>query len=70
MLQNLKIWPLLNGYRGKPKYDVDALVEIMVSFSQLILSFHGRIIECEINPIFVFEDGLGAKAADGILLLA
>ncbi len=70
MLQNLKIWPLLNGYRGKPKYDVDTLVEIMVSFSQLILSFQGRIIECEINPIFVFEDGLGAKAADGILLLA
>jgi len=26
--------------------------------------------ECEINPIFVFEEKQGAKAADGIAILA
>jgi hypothetical protein len=29
-----------------------------------------RLLECEINPIFVFEENQGAKAADGIAILA
>ena len=70
MLQELKIWPLLNGYRGKPKYDVSALLRTIVCFSELVLSFQDRIIECEMNPIFVFEEGFGTKAADGIVILS
>ena len=70
MVQELKIWPLLNGYRGKPKYDVSALLRTIVCFSELVLSFQDRIIECEMNPIFVFEEGFGTKAADGIVILS
>jgi len=70
MLQELKTWPLLNGYRGRAKYDVDALITAIVHFSELILSMRERLIECEINPIFVFEEGQGCKAADGIAILS
>jgi acyl-CoA synthetase (NDP forming) len=70
MLQELKIWPLLNGYRGKSKYDAKALIQTIVSFSELVLNFQERILECEINPVFVFEEGYGTKAADGIVILS
>jgi len=70
MLQELKTWPLLNGYRGRPVYDVDALTKAIVHFSELIVMMKDRILECEINPIFVFEENQGVKAADGITILA
>jgi len=70
MLQALKTWPLLGGYRGRPVYDVDALVKAIVQFSELIVLMKDRLLECEINPIFVFEENQGAKAADGIAILA
>ncbi len=70
MLKELKTWPLLDGYRGRPKCDVKALVEAIVSFSELVASLDGRLIECEINPLFVFSEGKGIKAADGIAVLS
>ena len=69
MLQSLKTWPLLDGYRGRPKCDVPSLVKAIVQFSELVACLDDRLIECEINPIFVFADGKGVKAADGIAVL-
>jgi acyl-CoA synthetase (NDP forming) len=66
MLQDLKIWPLLNGYRGRPQSDIKALVKAIVQFSAMVAALDHRLIECEINPIFVFPAGHGVKAADGI----
>ena len=69
MLQELKTWPLLNGYRGRPQSDVNALVNAIVQFSTMVAVIGDRLKECEINPIFVFPDGHGVKAADGIAVL-
>ena len=69
MLQELKTWPLLNGYRGRPQCDVDALVQAIVQFSEMVAAVGNRLVECEINPIFVFAQGQGVKAADGIAVL-
>lgn len=66
MLHALKTWPLLDGYRGRPKCDVGALVNVIVQFSELVAALGDRLLECEINPIFVFPEGMGVKAADGI----
>jgi len=66
MLQDLKTWPLLNGYRGRPQCDINALVKAIVQFSEMVAALDDRLIECEINPIFVFPVGHGVKAADGI----
>jgi acyl-CoA synthetase (NDP forming) len=70
MLQSLKTWPLLDGYRGRPKCDVPKLVKAVVQFSELVACLDDRLIECEINPIFVFADGKGVKAADGIAVFS
>jgi acyl-CoA synthetase (NDP forming) len=70
MLQDLKTWPLLNGYRGRPQCDVDALVKAVVQFSELVAALGDRLLECEINPMFVFAEGHGVKAADGIAVFS
>jgi len=70
MLQELKTWPLLNGYRGRPPCDVDALVKAVIQFSELVAVLGDRLLECEINPMFVFSAGRGVKAADGIAVFS
>ena len=70
MAKDLKTWPLLDGFRGRPKADVDALVDAVVAFSQMASQLGERLIEAEINPIFVLSKGHGVKAADGVAVLA
>jgi acyl-CoA synthetase (NDP forming) len=70
MAQELKTWPLLDGFRGAPKADVDALVDAIVSFSEMSAQLGDRLVEAEINPIFVLEQGKGVKAADAIAVIS
>jgi len=70
MAQELKTWPLLNGYRGREKADVDALVNAIVAFSRMVAALGDRLLEAEINPLFVLKNGQGVRAADGIAVLA
>jgi acyl-CoA synthetase (NDP forming) len=70
MLRELKTWPLLDGFRGRPKADVDALVTAIVAFSRMTAQLGERLIEAEINPVFVLPEGRGVRAADGVVVLA
>ena len=70
MALSLKTWPLLDGYRGRPKADVEALVKAIVDFSTMVATLGDRLLEAEINPLFVLEHGQGVKAADGIVVLS
>ena len=70
MAQELKTWPLLDGFRGRPKADVPALVDAIVAFSAMAAQLGERVIEAEINPVFVLPAGQGVRAADGVLVLA
>lgn len=65
----LKTWPLLDGFRGRPKADVEALVSAIVAFSQMAAQMGERLIEAEINPLFVLPQGQGVRAADGVVVL-
>lgn len=69
MARSLKTWPLLDGFRGRPKADVDALVHAIVDFSRMVAQLGDTLIEAEINPIFVLENGRGVRAADGVAML-
>jgi acyl-CoA synthetase (NDP forming) len=70
MARELKTWPLLDGFRGRPKADVEALVDAIVAFSQMAAQLGERLVEAEINPIFVLPQGQGVRAADGVVVLA
>jgi acyl-CoA synthetase (NDP forming) len=69
MARDLVIWPLLDGFRGRPKCDVDALVSAIVAFSEMVAKLGERLIEAEINPVFVLPTGQGVRAADGVIVL-
>ncbi|MDD8026692.1 MAG: GNAT family N-acetyltransferase [Acidobacteriota bacterium] len=62
MLESLKIWPLLSGYRGKPALAVEALVEVMIRLSYLAAEFP-EIAELDINPLLVTPEGATALDA-------
>ena len=69
MAHELKSWPLLDGFRGRPKADVEALVDAIVAFSDMAAHLGERLVEAEINPVFVLPQGEGVRAADGIAVL-
>ena len=69
MAQSLKCWPLLNGYRGSPMADVNALVDAIVAFSNMAAQLGDRLVEAEINPLFVLPERQGVRAADGVASL-
>jgi acyl-CoA synthetase (NDP forming) len=70
MARELKTWPLLDGFRGRPKADVEALAGAIVAFSNMAAQLGERLVEAEINPIFVLPEGQGVRAADGVAVVA
>jgi acetyltransferase len=62
MIESLRSWPLLDGFRGRPAVDVDKLIEILIRFSYLI-AHHPEIVELDINPLLVTPRGVIALDA-------
>jgi acyl-CoA synthetase (NDP forming) len=69
MARELKTWPLLDGFRGRPRADVGALADAIVAFSHMAAQLGDRLAEAEINPVFVLPQGQGVRAADGVVVL-
>ncbi|HOX25080.1 MAG TPA: GNAT family N-acetyltransferase [Candidatus Krumholzibacteria bacterium] len=66
MLESLKIWPLLSGYRGRPPLAVEALLEVLFRLSYLVADFP-EVEELDINPLLVCADRVVALDARVIL---
>ena len=69
MINELRSAPLLRGFRGRPLCDVGALVQAILTFSAMVSTLGERLIEAEINPLFVLPQGRGVRAADGLVVL-
>jgi acyl-CoA synthetase (NDP forming) len=57
---------LLDGFRGMPAVDRDALADILVALGDLGLA-HPRIREIDVNPLLVGPDGMAAVDATIVL---
>lgn len=55
MLEDLKIWPLLQGYRGSKPVDLNKLIEIIIRLSYLAADYP-EIKELDINPLLVSSE--------------
>jgi acetate---CoA ligase (ADP-forming) len=62
--RGLRLWPLLDGYRGRPKADMAAVAEIAVRLGQVMLA-DASLEEIEINPVLVRQ--AGAVAVDALI---
>jgi acetyl coenzyme A synthetase (ADP forming)-like protein len=69
MIREIRSYPLLEGVRGEPAADHDAMVDALLRISRLVTDFP-EIVELDINPLMVFEEGRGAVAIDMRLVLA
>ncbi|MGX9962869.1 acetate--CoA ligase family protein [Roseomonas sp. F4] len=69
MVSGLKIARVLAGFRGAPPADVPALVDAVLAFSRMGEALGERLLEAEINPLFVLPEGQGVRAADGLAVL-
>jgi acyl-CoA synthetase (NDP forming) len=62
--KGLRLWPLLDGYRGRPKADMQAVAAMAVRLGTLMLGDES-LEEIEINPVMVRENG--AVAVDALI---
>jgi acetyltransferase len=67
MISEVKGAKLLQGFRGKPACDVDALADVLVKVSHLAVNLHGQLAELDINPLLVLPKGV--KAVDALVAL-
>ena len=63
-LRQLQLWPLLDGYRGRARADVGALVAAVLAL-QTAMQADDSIVEIEINPLILRE--AGAVAVDVLM---
>jgi acyl-CoA synthetase (NDP forming) len=67
MIEEIAGYPVLAGARGRPRADLDALVDAIVRLSALAVDLKDIVAELDINPLFVFAEGRGVKAADALI---
>jgi len=67
MVEEIAGYPVLAGARSRPRADVDALVDVIVRLSALAVDLKDHVGELDINPLFVFAEGKGVKAADALI---
>ena len=68
MLSEIRAHALLDGVRGKPAADKEAIVDTLLRMGQLVQDF-SEIAEFDINPLIVYPEGMGALAIDMRLVL-
>ncbi|MBS3768814.1 MAG: acetate--CoA ligase family protein [Bacteroidales bacterium] len=68
MIEQIKAYPLLTGFRGRDSYDIQAIKETIMRLSQLALDCP-QIKELDINPLIVLEEDEGAFIADAKIML-
>ncbi|MBT2364677.1 acetate--CoA ligase family protein [Streptomyces sp. ISL-10] len=66
MLAELRGRALLEGVRGAPPVDVDALVEVVLRVQRMALELGDVLGELDINPLMVLPRGQGAVALDAL----
>ena len=65
MLRGLKGFPLLDGFRGAERADLQAVAAAVAAFSSLVAAAGERIAEAEINPLIAGP--WGCLAVDGLV---
>ena len=66
MVTEVKAYPVLKGYRNSPPADIEAIINILLNTSRLIMD-NPEIKELDLNPIMAY--GNGAKTVDARIIL-
>jgi acyl-CoA synthetase (NDP forming) len=65
-IRKLRMAPLLDGFRGAPKVDIDAVATIVGRLGQVVAATP-EISEVDLNPVVAYPAGKGALALDALI---
>lgn len=68
MVRQIRSFQVLDGFRGNPPSDVDAIVDTLLRLSAMVNN-HPEISELDINPLIVHAKGSGCSVADSRVML-
>lgn len=68
MIKQLKMFPLLSGYRGGVQTDIKALAQLLVDISRFAYEYQNIIEEIDLNPVKVLSEGDGVKVVDALIV--
>jgi acyl-CoA synthetase (NDP forming) len=63
----LRMRPLLDGFRGRPPGDTEALVGAVLAIAERAGAEADRLVELDVNPLIVRPAGRGVVAVDALL---
>jgi acetyltransferase len=64
---SLKVAKLIDGFRGAPPRDLDALVDCCVRFGDFVAATDGQYAAIDLNPVLVCARGRGVWIADALM---
>jgi acetyltransferase len=68
MIRQIRAFKILTGVRGAPPSDLQALEEVLLRLSVMVVN-HPEISELDINPLIVHDESKGCSVADSRILL-
>jgi len=68
MMREVKGFPLLDGARGRPRCDLDALAAALAALSRFAAAHAGHLHSAELNPVIVLAEGQGLVALDALIV--
>lgn len=69
MLESLRSAALFRGVRGGNPLDVDAFCRLIVQVGEFAVAHKDTLLELDMNPVFVYEQGQGIAVADALVVL-
>jgi acyl-CoA synthetase (NDP forming) len=68
MVREVRAFPLLDGARGRPRCDLEAIVGALQALSALAMQARGSLDSIDVNPFVVFPKGGGPGGVSALAL--
>jgi acetate---CoA ligase (ADP-forming) len=69
MIDSIRARPVLDGWRGSPPADLNALAAALTALSRFAVAAGDRLSSVDINPFVVLPRGQGAVALDAVVVV-
>ena len=69
MIREVQGFPLLEGARGHPRGDLNAVASALAALSRFAAAHTGQFASAELNPVIVLPEGKGLVALDALIVV-
>lgn len=69
LIQKTLAYPLLNGFRGKPRGDLESLARMICQVGDMARTLGPELQALDMNPVLVLPEGQGVYIVDALMIL-